>query len=89
MQDTAAIERDRALRRIRLLVARVEQDCSLRHPEICRLRPTLESTSHNLTHDDVVAILDLLRCTAADCPGNEHCVMLRRDLENELKEFDS
>ena len=84
-----SIERERALRRIRLLVERVEQDCSLRHPEICRLRASLDSFTDPVTHADVAWLLDILHCTTANCPGSAHCAMLRSDLENELKEFDA
>ena len=83
------IERERALRRIRLLVERVEQDCMLRHPDICRLRTSLDSLSRPMSHADVVRLLEILHCTTANCPGTAHCAMLRSDLENELKEFDS
>jgi hypothetical protein len=89
MMNDPVIERERALRRIRLLVERVEQDCSLRHPEICRMRASLESITPPMTHADIVWLLDVLHCTTANCPGTAHCAMLRSDLENELKEFDS
>lgn len=89
MTNEVAIDRDRALRRIRLLVTRVEQDCSLHHPELCRLRMMLDKRDRPLTHEDVMWLVDILHCSTADCTGTERCEMLRTDLENELKEFDS
>ena len=85
MSDQEKAGQERSDRRIRLLVARVEQDSDLRDVELSRLHHVAAAIDREITPARISDLLAVLRRDALKA-GRSHGDLLRRDLVHELEE---